>query len=629
MQRILAISTALILVFAGTIAADWEPSDGHKMHFPQMPADNGMFVQATFQWELADDWVCSETGPIKSVHFWGGWEANAQGILDSFLIRIHSDNGLGVPDLVLWEKYVTSFTAFPYWNVSGLGWYQPSAPSWTLDNGGQMFQYNVFLDEPDWFLQDSGTVYWLSISAFVADSVNTSWGWRSSADHFGEAGAWSVFGSFPYLSALQAPHYDYILGDVNGDLGVNIDDVIYLINFLQSGGAAPQCDTVPGITNPLYLCADTDGDCDNDLSDASQIELFLFQGTPMDYCPDYPPTSEAPNLDLAFVVNGDPDPICGDINGDGSPNPDIADLVYFISWMFSGGPAPPDMMAANVGGCEGVNMHDLARMRPTFEGKAPFPYECDDNSVCPGEEIGEVSLTEITGFLPGGEITTGQYVKFGVRMTNPRDYLGAMTIGLRVYSLSGTEWGETTVDTANIGLPSYFDMVAANQVFSNDGMGADTVAISTYGLFQTGFPAGFDEVTHEITIGPISRDFHDGTICIDSSWYPPAGEWIWSYDYWPDEPDRPAWGGPYCWEVTNCCRVGGNVDYSDDPIPDIADLVYLTDYMFQQGPEPICFAEADIDGSDDKIYPDIKDLVHLVDWMFNQSGVPPVCPGED
>ncbi len=49
--------------------------------------------------------------------------------------------------------------------------------------------------------------------------------------------------------------------------------------------------------------------------------------------------------------------------------------------------------------------------------------------------------------------------------------------------------------------------------------------------------------------------------------------------------------------------------------PDIADLVYLVDYMFQGGDPPIpdpCVADVNGDGNG----PDIADLVYLVDYMF-------------
>ena len=56
---------------------------------------------------------------------------------------------------------------------------------------------------------------------------------------------------------------------------------------------------------------------------------------------------------------------------------------------------------------------------------------------------------------------------------------------------------------------------------------------------------------------------------------------------------------------------------------DIADLVYLVDYMFNGGPSPPSMEEADVDASGQV---DIADLVHLVDYMFNGGPAPLPCP---
>ena len=74
-----------------------------------------------------------------------------------------------------------------------------------------------------------------------------------------------------------------------------------------------------------------------------------------------------------------------------------------------------------------------------------------------------------------------------------------------------------------------------------------------------------------------------------------------------------------------CCiePMRGNVDYDPGDAVDISDLVYLVDYMFNDGPPPPCRDEADINGD---CVIDISDLVWLVDYMFT-GGPPPVpCP---
>lgn len=78
--------------------------------------------------------------------------------------------------------------------------------------------------------------------------------------------------------------------------------------------------------------------------------------------------------------------------------------------------------------------------------------------------------------------------------------------------------------------------------------------------------------------------------------------------------------------IPGCC-IGqrGNIDNSPDNILDIADLVYLVDYMFNGGPSPACNEEANVDGSPDEIV-DIADMVYLVDYMFGTGPAPAMCP---
>ncbi len=72
------------------------------------------------------------------------------------------------------------------------------------------------------------------------------------------------------------------------------------------------------------------------------------------------------------------------------------------------------------------------------------------------------------------------------------------------------------------------------------------------------------------------------------------------------------------------CQMRGDINHDGAPLIDIADLVYLVDFMFADGPAPPCAQEGDIDGSGGLL--DISDLVYLVDFMFNDGPVAPACP---
>lgn len=69
------------------------------------------------------------------------------------------------------------------------------------------------------------------------------------------------------------------------------------------------------------------------------------------------------------------------------------------------------------------------------------------------------------------------------------------------------------------------------------------------------------------------------------------------------------------------CVLRGDIDHNGTQA-DIADLVYLVAYMFQNGPEPPSEAEADVTGCGEL---NISDVVYLVTFMFQEGPAPVPC----
>lgn len=65
--------------------------------------------------------------------------------------------------------------------------------------------------------------------------------------------------------------------------------------------------------------------------------------------------------------------VCGDVNDDGGFGPDIADLVYLVDFMFTGGPPPPNMVAANIDGEPGITISDLVFLVDFMFNNGPPP----------------------------------------------------------------------------------------------------------------------------------------------------------------------------------------------------------------------------------------------------------------
>ena len=60
----------------------------------------------------------------------------------------------------------------------------------------------------------------------------------------------------------------------------------------------------------------------------------------------------------------------------------------------------------------------------------------------------------------------------------------------------------------------------------------------------------------------------------------------------------------------------------EEPGIDISDVVFIVDYMFNEGDIPFCFDESDVDASGGM---DISDVVYMVDYMFNDGAEPVSC----
>lgn len=120
-----------------------------------------------------------------------------------------------------------------------------------------------------------------------------------------------------------------------------------------------------------------------------------------------------------------------------------------------------------------------------------------------------------------------------------------ITNGFRIYSTDGADWGATVGDTI-IGMKQYMCLVFAINHASADGLGADTVGFGGVSVAllcgSTGLPANFDAVPYTLTIGPVDPSNHYKHICLDSSYYPPTGTWLWA-----GPSVTPYWGGALCY----------------------------------------------------------------------------------
>ncbi len=231
MWTFLGVFTLLAFVGAN---GDWAPGDTYKMHFPQLPNVEGWDVNATQPVVLADDWQCSETGWVKDIHFWGSWRHGIPGQILYFVLSIHEDvpEGPGIPysrpGATLWEAEVTEYVVAPPIITPGPeGWYDPQTGIiFPQGDHIEYFGYNVFLPKELWFWQEEGTIYWLNISAVVADPTLTQWGWKSTLDRFNDDAVWAEWYVLNWIDMWEPPDFTQSLN----------------LAFVITGGAPDTCD---------------------------------------------------------------------------------------------------------------------------------------------------------------------------------------------------------------------------------------------------------------------------------------------------------------------------------------------------------------------------------------------------
>jgi len=203
-RKIVPLSIAVLLGMVASSQADWFPGDSYKMHYPQLPDPNGWDVNFVRPKVLADDWLCTETGPVSDIHFWYSFNFDQPVPIESIHLSIHSDipasptGAFSRPGELLWSRDLVPgewLDLYPYPGASGSqGWYDPNTGLVIPDNHQLTGQINVRIPEAEAFIQKEGTIYWLDISILSPVSGTTAGiGWKTTKDHFNDDAVWGDF----------------------------------------------------------------------------------------------------------------------------------------------------------------------------------------------------------------------------------------------------------------------------------------------------------------------------------------------------------------------------------------------------------------------------------------------------
>ncbi len=233
LTRFITAAAVLAVLFTSAPAsADWNPGDDFKMHWPQLPdlTPEGMDVLAGLAVVpfpapqikfLADDFLCTSTGPITDVHIWGSWLNDQfppppdQG---TFVLGIYDDipataGGLAHsrPGNLLWNMQFKpgEYIAREY-ATAPEQFYDPNLDQ-IIGTDTVVWQYNFFIDEAAALIQDKDNIYWLAVANIDPNNdgiVNTMdvqdalvginrFGWKTSQDHFNDDAVF-IDNDFPF-----------------------------------------------------------------------------------------------------------------------------------------------------------------------------------------------------------------------------------------------------------------------------------------------------------------------------------------------------------------------------------------------------------------------------------------------
>jgi len=212
--------------------------------------------------------------------------------------------------------------------------------------------------------------------------------------------------------------------------------------------------------------------------------------------------------------------------------------------------------------------------------------------------------------------------------------LGGISLGFHIWSEDGTAWTwrsvpggwgplgpgtglacVTVVDGCRMDPPDNIWDMGGFTITERDmnGQSPDTIYMGGVSMFGS-LPPGPLEHMISLHLKVTDPSMGSGTICIDSSFLPPIGDFLF-VDY-EGNSIHPIVATPRCWPVTRLCG-----DANGDGSANVGDAVFLISYVFKGGaaPIPLCAGDANGDGNTN-----VGDAVYMISYVF-KGGAPPVA----
>jgi len=177
------------------------PTPGNVVKFRQNPDPTVRGLDVLDSWLtnngpatlLADDFICTRTGPVSDIHLWGSWLNDLVDYWPTFWIGIWSDvpASNNIPshpgNLLWWQQFSPGqYRASLQQTVPFEQFLDPNAPPRIIGQDRQIWKYDFFPKQP--FRQlgspQAPRVYWLS--AVTKTAPGRVFGWKTTRDHFND-----------------------------------------------------------------------------------------------------------------------------------------------------------------------------------------------------------------------------------------------------------------------------------------------------------------------------------------------------------------------------------------------------------------------------------------------------------